>query len=258
LDTSRSTPPTPPVGQPGISAFFPAYGDWGTIASLVLLVSATLRELTDDWEVIVVNDASPDHTGQILSELQAVCPRLRVVTHEKNRGYGGALRSGFAAASKEWVFYTDGDAQYDARELRELWARREGADLVNGYKIARNDPLHRKLIGRTYHWLVKLAFGLRIRDVDCDFRLLRRAIFEKVELTRDSGLICVELVTKVEKNGFRVAQVPVHHFHRLHGRSQFFNFARVGRVALGLGGLWWELVVRKRVTRAAPAGRRAA
>lgn len=258
MDTPRSTPSTPPAGPPGISAFFPAYGDWGTIASLVLLVSATLRELTDDWEVIVVNDASPDHTGQILAELQALCPRLRVVTHAANRGYGGALRSGFAAATKEWVFYTDGDAQYDVRELRELWARREGADMVNGYKIARNDPLHRKLIGRTYHWLVKAAFGLKIRDVDCDFRLLRRAVFEKVELTRDSGLICVELVTKVEKNGFRVAQVPVHHFHRLHGRSQFFNFARVARVATGMWGLWWELVVQKRVTRAAPAGRRAA
>jgi glycosyltransferase involved in cell wall biosynthesis len=214
---------TPPPGAPGISAFFPAYGDWGTIASLVLLVSSVMRELTDDWEVIVVNDASPDHTGQILAELQQVCPRLRVVTHEKNRGYGGALRSGFAAATKEWVFYTDGDAQYDVRELRQLWA--------------------------AHHWMVKLAFGLKIRDVDCDFRLVRRAVFEKVELTRDSGLICVELVTKVEKNGFRVAPVPVHHFHRMHGKSQFFNVARVGRVATGMFGLWWELIVKKKVTR---------
>jgi glycosyltransferase involved in cell wall biosynthesis len=247
--------PTPAerAAAPGISAFFPAYGDWGTIASLVLLVSGVLRELTDDWEVIVVDDASPDHTGLVLAELQRACPRLRVVRHERNRGYGGALRSGFAAATREWVFYTDGDAQYDVRELRDLWAARAGADLVNGWKIARQDPLHRKVIGRLYHWMVKLAFGLRIRDVDCDFRLLRRAVFEKVELTRDSGLICVELVTKVEKNGFRVAQVPVHHFHRLHGKSQFFNFARVGRVAAGMAGLWWELVVQKRVTRGAAA-----
>src|SRR5437762_957949 len=105
-----------PTRAPGISAFFPAYGDWGTIASLVVLVSAVLRELTDDWEVIVVNDASPDHVGLILAELQKTNPRLRVVTHAKNRGYGGALRSGFAAATKEYVFYTDGDAQYDVRE----------------------------------------------------------------------------------------------------------------------------------------------
>jgi glycosyltransferase involved in cell wall biosynthesis len=239
---------------PGISAFFPAYGDWGTIASLVVLVSAVLAELTEDWEVIVVNDASPDHVGLILSELQQRYPRLRVVTHERNRGYGGALRSGFAAATKEWVFYTDGDAQYDVRELKALWEARHGADMVNGYKLQRHDALHRIVIGRVYHWFVKLAFGLAIRDVDCDFRLLRRAVFERVELTRDSGLICVELVTKVEKNGFKVVPVPVHHYHRLHGRSQFFNVPRLVQVARGMGVLWWELIVKKRVTRAAPRG----
>ena len=237
----------------GLSVFFPAYNDWGTIASLVVLVSSVARELTDDWEVIVVNDASPDHTGRILAELAATNPHLRVVTHQTNRGYGGALRSGFAAASKDWVFYTDGDAQYDVRELAALWAAREGADMVNGYKIERHDPLHRIVIGRVYHWLMKLAFGLRIRDVDCDFRLLRRSMFERIELTRDTGLICVELVTKVEKNGFRVVQVPVHHYHRMHGKSQFFNVRRLWQVARGLSVLWWELVVRKQVTRAAAA-----
>ena len=244
--------PPPPRG-PGLSIFFPAYGDWGTIASLVILANAVARELTDDWEILVVNDASPDHTGRILAELQQVVPRLRVVTHPANRGYGGALRSGFDNATKEWVFYTDGDAQYDVRELALLWAARDGADMVNGYKLARNDPLHRKLIGRAYHWCMKLAFGLAIRDVDCDFRLLRRSVFEKVELTRDTGLICVELVTKVEKNGLRVAQVPVHHYHRLHGRSQFFNVRRLWQVATGLFRLWWELVVQGRVRRPAPA-----
>src|SRR5678816_148081 len=106
----------------GLSVFFPAYNDWGTIASLVVLVSSVARELTDDWEVIVVNDASPDHTGRILAELAAGNPHLRIVTHAANRGYGGALRSGFAAATKDWVFYTDGDAQYDVRELAALWA----------------------------------------------------------------------------------------------------------------------------------------
>jgi glycosyltransferase involved in cell wall biosynthesis len=245
---------------PGISAFFPAYGDWGTIGSLVVLVSSVLAELTDDWEVIVVNDASPDHVGLILAELQQRYPRLRVVTHERNRGYGGALRSGFAAATREWIFYTDGDAQYDVRELKALWAAREGADMVNGYKLARHDPLYRIVIGRVYHWLVKLAFGLRIRDVDCDFRLLRRELFDTIELTRDTGLICVELVTKIEKNGFTVVPVPVHHFHRRHGRSQFFNLKRLWQVACGMGALWWELIVRKRVTRpgAVPAAGRSA
>ncbi len=238
-------------GAPGISVFFPAYNDWGTIASLVVLSSIVLRELTDDYEIIVVNDASPDHTGAILAELARVEPRVKVVTHATNRGYGGALRSGFAAATKEWVFYTDGDAQYDVRELELLWRAREGADMVNGFKISRSDPLHRKIVGRMYHFFVKTIFGLRVRDVDCDFRLLRRSVFDRIELTRDTGLICVELVAKVEKNGFTVNQVGVHHYHRLHGRSQFFNFPRVARTLLGMFRLWWELIVDKKIAKAA-------
>jgi glycosyltransferase involved in cell wall biosynthesis len=236
---------------PGISVFFPAYNDWGTIASLVVLSTVVLRELTDDFEIIVVNDASPDHCAVILDDLQRQYPHLRVVTHPTNRGYGGALKSGFAAATKEWIFYTDGDAQYDVRELKDLWAAKDGADMVNGFKIARSDPLHRVVIGKVYHWIVKLAFGLRIKDVDCDFRLLRKAVFDKIELTRNSGVICVELVTKIEKNGFVVKHVPVHHLHRLHGRSQFFNFRRVGRVAWEIGFLWWELIMKKQVTKSA-------
>jgi glycosyltransferase involved in cell wall biosynthesis len=232
-----------------ISAFFPAYHDWGTIASQVVLVSRTLAALTDDWEVIVVDDGSRDRTPEVLDELAKLCPRLRVVTHQSNRGYGGALRTGFESARKEWVFYTDGDAQYDVCELALLWAARDGADLVNGYKISRSDPIHRIWIGRIYHWLVKLAFGLQTPDVDCDFRLLRRSIFDRIRLTRDTGLICVELVTKIEKSGFRSAYVPVHHYHRLHGRSQFFNFRRVGQVAIGLGILWRELILQKRIAR---------
>ncbi len=234
-----------------MSIFFPAYNDWGTIASLVVLAAAVVRDLTDDWEIIVVNDASPDHTPLILGELLRYGPHLRIAEHERNRGYGGALRSGFAAATKEYIFYTDGDAQYDVRELRTLWENRADADLVNGYKIARADPLHRIIIGRIYHHIVRLAFRLHVVDVDCDFRLLRRSVFDRVELTRDSGVICVELMTKIEKNGFRITEVPVHHYHRLHGRSQFFNFRRVFHVLRELGVLWWELIVQRKVTRPA-------
>ena len=237
----------PSATASGVSAFFPAYHDWGTIASQVLLVSRVLRELTSDWEVIVVNDGSTDQTGEVLEELGKVCPNLRVVTHPVNRGYGGALRSGFAAATKAWVFYTDGDAQYDVRELRLLWEAREGVDLVNGTKISRSDPFYRVVVGRIYHRIVKVAFGLEAKDVDCDFRLIRRGALDAFRLTRDSGLICVELVTKLEKSGFRSRYVPVHHYHRMHGRSQFFNFRRVAQVAVGLGRLWWELVVRRRI-----------
>jgi glycosyltransferase involved in cell wall biosynthesis len=246
--------------KPGLSIFFPAYNDAGTIASLLLLAHMTARTLTDDYEVIAVDDGSPDHTGVLLDEMATHFPWLKVVHHETNRGYGGALRTGFATASKELVFYTDGDAQYDPREMAGLWqAFSPGVDFVNGYKISRNDPLHRVVIGRLYHWFVKLAFGLRLRDVDCDFRLMRRSVFEKVHLSRSSGVICVELMKKVQDHDYRIAEVPVHHFHRSYGKSQFFNLPRVARTLVDLSRLWWELVVLKLHLKeeGAPTGARA-
>ncbi len=217
---------------------------------MVVTVIATLRDITDDYEVIVVNDGSSDHTAEVLAELQRVYPELRVITHEKNRGYGGALRSGFSAATKDLIFYTDGDAQYDARELKLLaQAFRDGVDLVNGYKISRSDPINRVIIGRIYQMGVKTMFGLKLKDVDCDFRLMRRSIFDKVEVTANSGVICVELMKKVQDAGFSVAEVPVHHYHRAYGTSQFFNFRRVFRTLVALATLWWELVLSKRLAR---------
>jgi len=249
-------------GKSSLSVFFPAYNDAGTIASLALVAHMTARTLRDDHEVIVIDDGSPDHTAPLLDEMARHFPWLRVVHHETNRGYGGALRSGFAHASKELIFYTDGDAQYDPREMKRLFeALTPQVDFVNGYKISRHDPLHRIVIGRLYHWLVKIAFGLRLRDVDCDFRLMRRSVFDKVTLTRSSGVICVELMKKVQDRGFRIAEVPVHHYHRSYGKSQFFNFRRVARTVADLARLWVELVVKKDhlrgaepVAGAAPAG----
>ena len=154
--------PQPAARKPGLSVFFPAYNDSGTIASLVISALQTARRLTDDYEVIIVNDGSVDGTADIANELAHTYPQVRVVHHEKNRGYGGALRSGFAAATQDLVFYTDGDAQYDPSEMMALWeAFNDRVDLVNGYKISRSDPLHRIVIGRVYHHTVKTLFGLR-------------------------------------------------------------------------------------------------
>jgi glycosyltransferase involved in cell wall biosynthesis len=231
-------------GSDGLSIFFPVYNDWGTVATMVVLADAVARQLTDDYEIIAVNDASPDHSQMILEELQRVYPRLRIIRHETNRGYGGALRSGFQAATKDFVFYTDGDAQYDVRELVGLWEARAEADLVNGYKIKRSDPVHRRIVGWAYHHFVAFWFRLRIRDVDCDFRLIRRSFLQNILLREDSGLICVELVTKLQRAGARIREVPVNHYHRMHGKSQFFNIRRVLRVLFGMAGLWWRIFVR--------------
>lgn len=232
-----------------ISAFFPAYNDGGTIASMVISAMLTLQDLVDDYEVIVVNDGSADYTAWILDELARRYDRLRVIHHSTNRGYGGALRTGFASAQKEWIFYTDGDAQYDPRELKHLVTalqETEGrVDVVNGYKISRNDPLHRIIIGRLYHWIVKFAFGFKLRDVDCDFRLIRRSVFDTIELESTSGAICLEMVKKMQDAGMVFREVPVHHYHRAYGKSQFFNFRRLWRTGVQLAILWWKLVWRK-------------
>jgi glycosyltransferase involved in cell wall biosynthesis len=244
-----------PSRRPSLSIFFPAYNDAGTIASLALVAHMTARQVCDDYEVIVIDDGSPDHTGALLDEMARHFAWLRVVHHAKNGGYGAALRSGFLHASKDLVFYTDGDAQYDPRELGTLLAAlRDDVDVVNGYKIGRSDPFHRVVIGRVYHWFVRMAFGLPLRDVDCDFRLLRRKVFERVTRERSSGVICVELMKKLHDHGFRIAEVPVHHFHRSYGRSQFFNFRRVAKTLFDLADLWTRLVLRKEHLRNADAG----
>ena len=230
---------------PSLSVFFPAYNDAPSLPALVRKALATLEQYVADYEVIVVNDGSHDRTGEVLEELCRECsPWLRVVTHTHNRGYGGALRSGFAAAQKEFVFYTDGDGQYDVGELpRLLELAGPATGLVNGYKLERHDPRHRVWIGTVYNFCARLLFRIRIRDIDCDYRLIRRALLDEIHLTSTSGTICVELVRKLELSGGQVMEVGVHHYPRLHGRSQFFRIRSLVVTLLQLLRLWVRLVV---------------
>ena len=239
---------------PSLSVFFPALNDSGTIASMVIRAVQAAAELTPDYEVIVVNDGSTDATAQIADELARTYPQhVRVVHHSANRGYGGALQTGFRTATKDLIFYTDGDAQYDPAELSLLWHRlTPEAYLVNGYKINRSDPLHRIIIGRLYHHFVSMLFGLKVRDVDCDFRLMRRSMFETIHLEKTSGVICLEMMKKIHDAGFHIVEVPVHHYHRAFGKSQFFNFRRIFRTGMDVMRLWVALVVlrqHRRVSR---------
>jgi glycosyltransferase involved in cell wall biosynthesis len=245
-----------PTGSkaPSLSIFFPAYNDSGTIASMVIRAVQAATKLTSDFEVVVVNDGSGDATAEIADELARLYKQVRVVHHPKNRGYGGALQTGFRSATKELIFYTDGDAQYDPSELSALWAAMgPDADMVNGYKISRSDPLHRVVIGRIYHHTVSVLFGLKVRDVDCDFRLMRRSMFDRISLEKTSGVICLEMMKKITDAGFRIVEVPVHHYHRAYGRSQFFNFPRLAKTAVDVFLLWYALAVRRQHLR--PGGK---
>jgi len=242
---------SPAPSSSGLSVFFPALNDSGTIASMVIRAVQAASKLTPDYEVIVVNDGSADGTAEIADELTRRYPHVRVVHHGKTRGYGAALQTGFRSATKELVFYTDGDAQYDPAELSVLWASlTPDADLVNGYKISRSDPLHRIIIGRLYHHIVSMLFGLKMRDVDCDFRLMRRAIFDRITLEKTSGVICLEMMKKIQDAGFRIVEVPVHHYHRAFGKSQFFNFRRILKTGVDVMRLWFALVIRRQHRRA--------
>jgi glycosyltransferase involved in cell wall biosynthesis len=231
-----------------LSVFFPAYNDAPSLTPLIERTFAVLAECASDYEVIVVNDGSRDNTGEVLDQLaRRFAPRMRVITHPENRGYGGALRSGFAAATKDLVFYTDGDGQYDVGELPKLLALMEaapdaGIGLVNGYKLERNDPWHRICIGNVYNAFARFVFRIRLRDIDCDFRLIRRSLLDEIRLTSTSGTICVELVRKLELV-CRVVETGVHHYPRLHGRSQFFRLRSLAVTFSQLARLWVRLVV---------------
>ena len=234
-----------PPRRNSLSVFFPAYNDAPSLPGLIGRTFDVLKKHLADFEVIVVNDGSQDNTGAVLESLAAQYGnRLRIITHEVNRGYGGALRSGFAAATKDLVFYTDGDGQYDVGEIPKLLALlKPQVGLVNGFKLERNDPWHRIFIGKVYNQFARMLFRIQIRDIDCDFRLIRRSLVESIRLTSTSGTICVELVRKLEMSGCGVAEVGVHHYARIYGHSQFFRVRSLLTTFSQLVNLWVKLVV---------------
>jgi glycosyltransferase involved in cell wall biosynthesis len=241
------------AGEYSISAFFPAYNDAGSIGQIIHTVEWMLPKLTGDYEIVVVNDGSTDGTGDLLRALAAEYPSLKVIQHPVNRGYGAALNTGFANCTKDLIFYTDGDGQYDVGELPQLLAVfNERVDLVNGYKISRSDPRHRIVIGRIYQHLMRLLFHLNVRDVDCDFRLFRRSLLADTQLTSDSGVICVEMMKKFQDRGCKTIEVPVHHYRRYHGNSEFFRFRHLRRQFGQLLVAWWKLMVRPVFSRHSP------
>src|SRR3954468_20761562 len=230
------TAPATSLGS--ISIFFPAFNDEQTIGELVRHALAILPAYTSDYEVLVINDGSTDGTASLLDDRSKQDPHVRPIHHEANRGYGGALQSGFANAAKEFVFYTDGDGQYDVREIaRLLPLMKPGVDVVNGYKWKRADSFHRVVIGKIYNRTARLLFRLPIRDVDCDFRLIRREALQGIGKISTSGAACLEMIRKLKTNGAVFAEVEVSHYPRIHGRSQFFTVQSLMRTFYDFCGL---------------------
>lgn len=204
--------------KPRISAFFPAYNEEANIGALCLKTAGVLKKIASDWEVIAVDDGSRDRTSAVVQALTRKDKRIRAVRHTVNQGYGAAVKTGFKSAKLDWIFFTDGDGQFDVAEMARFLPLLKDHDLVVGYRIARADPLHRKLNAWAWGTLVRTLFGLRgVRDIDCAFKLIRRDVFKKFKLETTGAMISTELLVKSQKNGFRITELGVRHYPRRAG-----------------------------------------
>jgi len=202
-----------------ISVFFPCYNEEANVERTTLAALEVCRTLFSDFEVIIVDDGSRDRTGEIADRLAAEHEHVRVVHNRPNRGYGGALQAGFRAARKEWVFYTDGDGQFDFAEIPRLVERLDRYDIVSGYRLDRRDWALRRFNAWAWTTLCNVLFGMWIRDIDCAFKLFPRRLFDEIPMHSEGALIDAEILARAKRRGYRIGQVGVHHYPRTAGAS---------------------------------------
>ena len=237
--------------RPRLTFFFPAFNEEENLAETVRRAIDEIGPLVDgSIEVLVVDDGSTDRTPEMADALVAADIRVRV-HHQENRGYGGALRAGFANASGELICFSDGDLQFDLREMSRLLSRLEdpamrAVNAVIGYRIKRRDPPHRIFIAKSYNAIVSALFGLRVRDIDCAMKLFRREVFDGLPLDTDSPFLSAELLIKLRARGERLAQVGVNHFPRAAGTNTGASFRKILRTFRDIGKLRLALWTRRR------------
>ncbi len=202
-----------------LSVFFPAFNEEKNIETTVKKAIKVLDSLNLNWEIIIINDGSTDNTQKVAESLAEKSKKIRVINQE-NGGYGRALRAGFDNSKYDWIVYTDADGQFDFQEVIKFLEKTSQADLILGYRIKRNDPYIRLVVARGWAILMLIFFGLKLKDVDCGFKMVNRKVLEGIpalESTR-GGMINAELVIKAGNFGFRVIQIGVHHYPRLYGK----------------------------------------
>jgi glycosyltransferase involved in cell wall biosynthesis len=229
--------PTTPVTS--LTYFFPAYNEAGNITPLVRRALEVMPGYAVRLEVIIVDDGSSDGTQAEAESLAASIPEVRYLRHERNLGYGEALRTGLAAATGDYVFYTDGDRQFDLAELERLWQKLGDADVVAGYRVRRADPVHRLFIARTYNTILRVLFGLRMRDVDCAFKLIKAEVSRSVRPNSGGAFFSAEFLLRARRAGFRVVEVGVNHYPRTVGRPKGATPAVILRTFREMFQLWW-------------------
>jgi glycosyltransferase involved in cell wall biosynthesis len=236
----------PDAARPRLTFFFPAYNEQENVEGTVQRALADIGTMVDgSLEVLIVDDGSSDRTPELADALAAAHPEVRV-HHQPNRGYGGALKAGFANARGELICFSDGDLQFDLREMQRLLDRlhdgeRKPVDAVIGFRIKRRDPLHRVFIAKTYNAIVSVLFGLRVRDIDCAMKLFRREVFDGLRLDADGPFLSAELLIKLRARGVRMAQVGVNHYPRAAGTNTGASFTKILRTFRDLLLLRWEL-----------------
>jgi glycosyltransferase involved in cell wall biosynthesis len=223
-ESAEITAPEGPLTTRGVSIVLPAYNEEAVIAETVERCAEVCSALAPDYEIIVVDDGSRDRTPEIADALAAANPHVRVVHNRPNRGYGGALIAGFAAVTKPLTFFMDSDGQFDIRDIALLLPLREqGHRAVLGYRKHRNDSLIRKLNAHGWNVLVKLLFGLTVRDVDCAFKLYDTALVRVCDIRSEGAMVNTEMLVKLTKLGIPFVQVPVRHYPRQHGSATGAN-----------------------------------
>jgi glycosyltransferase involved in cell wall biosynthesis len=206
-----------------LSIVLPAYNEEENVESAIEEVSEAAQQLGMDYEIILVNDGSADRTGEIGRELEQRIPNFRLVEHYPNRGYGGSLKAGFAAATKDLIAFFPSDKQFVFGEIDRMLEKLDGADIVSGYRADRQDNVIRKFFAFGWNTLMRLFFGYLCRDVDCGFKLFRREILDHVTITSDGALIDTEFLFKARERGYRIAEVPVTHLPRVAGEATGAN-----------------------------------
>jgi glycosyltransferase involved in cell wall biosynthesis len=212
-----------------ISVFFPCYNEKDNIAGLVEKAVSVLTGLADDFEIILVDDGSSDGTAELIDSLALESEKIKAIHHKANAGYGAALQTGFRAATKQLVFYTDGDGQFDIAELAGIMPLIKQYDIVSCYRINRRDNLLRKLNAFCWTKLVCTLFGLKLKDIDCAFKLFRREIFDNIEMLSTGALIDTEILARASRKGYTITQTGVHHYRRTAGAQTGANIAVILR-----------------------------
>lgn len=232
----------PPRTPLSVSVTFPCYNEENNIERTTLSAIRTFDRVADDYEIIIVNDGSKDKTGEIADRLVREHDPVRVIHHPTNLGYGGALKTGLFAGTKPWVFYTDGDGQFDFDEIDKLLPLLEDYDIVSAYRLNRKDPFLRKVNAFGWTTLVNLVFGMRIRDIDGAFKIYPKALFDEIEVKSNSALVDAEVLARATRLGYTIGQVGVHHYPRTAGTQTGAKLSTIIQAFRELTALRKEIV----------------